>query len=350
MGRGNHHLDVGKQLIGNRDRRRQNIRNTRRQESKYPGYEALRHRWFNVIRRETTPGKETRAAHQLAGPDVTSAVVPTSNETRAGDVSMLSRLPQELRDMIYRHLLLAPEPISLRLVNHFRVMPIWYEGRQLYSSVPIDTALLRVNKQIHAEAAAVLYSENTFRVCDTSDVGPYMHWGEGQGQDRDPWDRRAQVKEYLVLILFHSRIRVREDKAQLIRRVQIASECGESCPCVSFRVGGRRCGIVHTVDVLQFLFKGLRIIELRPEFPRFTWSRPNLDVIDRHLRVVSEEVRSIVWSRSVHSLVFTEPVIPSLLLQTIRYDREVSHLGRQLVFYGHRGRTPVIFNPSDYLL
>lgn len=120
---------------------------------------------------QTTPGKETSVAHELTGPDVKPAAEPTPNETQAVDVQMLLRLPIELRFMIYRHLLLALEPISLELINPFRAMPIWYEGRQVYSSMPLDTALLLVNTQIHAEAAVVLYSENTFRICYTSEVG-----------------------------------------------------------------------------------------------------------------------------------------------------------------------------------
>lgn len=62
------------------------------------------------------------------------------------------QLPSEIRQMIYRELLLSTHP----LIVHFRYA-YWFEtGTRPYPSI------LLANKQIHDEAAAVLYGENTW--------------------------------------------------------------------------------------------------------------------------------------------------------------------------------------------
>ncbi|KAJ4292030.1 hypothetical protein N0V90_009929 [Kalmusia sp. IMI 367209] len=62
------------------------------------------------------------------------------------------RLPSEIRNMVYRELLLSAYPF----IMHLRIA-FWYEnGKRPYP------AILQTNKQIHDEAAAVLYGENTW--------------------------------------------------------------------------------------------------------------------------------------------------------------------------------------------
>ncbi|KAF2442763.1 hypothetical protein P171DRAFT_433176 [Karstenula rhodostoma CBS 690.94] len=61
-------------------------------------------------------------------------------------------LPREIRNLIYRELLLNTHPliVHMRRVHRFEASTIPY------------TAILRANKQVHDEAAAILYGENTW--------------------------------------------------------------------------------------------------------------------------------------------------------------------------------------------
>lgn len=62
------------------------------------------------------------------------------------------QLPSELRNMVYRELLLGVYPFMM----HLRIA-FWYEdGKRPYP------AILQTNKRTHDEAAAVLYGENTW--------------------------------------------------------------------------------------------------------------------------------------------------------------------------------------------
>lgn len=63
-------------------------------------------------------------------------------------------LPGEIRNLIYRHALVSPKTYTVKL--------------QFF---PTDTALLRVNKQIYAEASAIFYHENIFWFPQTLFVG-----------------------------------------------------------------------------------------------------------------------------------------------------------------------------------
>ena len=56
-------------------------------------------------------------------------------------------LPGEIRNRIYRFALVTARPFAV----------------QLQWNRPLDTALLRVNKQIFDEASGIFYAENTFR-------------------------------------------------------------------------------------------------------------------------------------------------------------------------------------------
>lgn len=63
-------------------------------------------------------------------------------------------LPGEIRNLIYRHALVSPKTYTVKL--------------QFF---PLDTALLRVNKQVYAEASDIFYHENIFWFPQTLFVG-----------------------------------------------------------------------------------------------------------------------------------------------------------------------------------
>lgn len=63
-------------------------------------------------------------------------------------------LAGEIRNRIYRYVLVSSQPFAVQL-----------------QFAPLDTALLRVNKQIHAEASSIFYHENAFRFPQALFVG-----------------------------------------------------------------------------------------------------------------------------------------------------------------------------------
>src|SRR4051794_21297472 len=77
-------------------------------------------------------------------------------------------LPLEIREKIYRLLLLAPEPIVVnpqtpRTILLSSSIPILQSRERLARLRPLTFGLLKVNKMISAEAAAIFYHQNTFR-------------------------------------------------------------------------------------------------------------------------------------------------------------------------------------------
>ena len=64
-------------------------------------------------------------------------------------------LPGEIRNRIYRFVLVAERPFTV----------------QLQWSKPLETALLRVNKQVFEEASSIFYAENAFRFSEALFVG-----------------------------------------------------------------------------------------------------------------------------------------------------------------------------------
>lgn len=67
---------------------------------------------------------------------------------------LLLALPGEIRNRIYRYVLLKPKPFAVRL-----------------QFSPRDTALLLVNKQVYREASTIFYYENTFRIPESLFLG-----------------------------------------------------------------------------------------------------------------------------------------------------------------------------------
>lgn len=79
-------------------------------------------------------------------------IAVNSEPTSVPGQSPFMELPREIRDMIYRELLLDTHP----LISHLRRASRFDAGTRPYP------AILRTNKQIHDEAAAVFYGENTW--------------------------------------------------------------------------------------------------------------------------------------------------------------------------------------------
>ncbi|KAF7562832.1 hypothetical protein G7046_g1340 [Stylonectria norvegica] len=76
-----------------------------------------------------------------------------SEEPEPPPLPALLRMPAEVREDIYRHILIAEKPVLVR-ASWTRI----FEREKPC----IDTRILRVSKQIYAEAIRILYSENTF--------------------------------------------------------------------------------------------------------------------------------------------------------------------------------------------
>ncbi|KAK7987217.1 hypothetical protein PG996_006181 [Apiospora saccharicola] len=258
------------------------MRNSIRQQYMGPHYESLHHTWFNVLEKDkpsmdgiqTNPQKKASSFVCRQGkprPEATMVEMPTHGEARPGDTSILLRLPRELRDMVY----------SDKLICH--------ERPQAFSSLFLGTALLLVNKQIRAEAAAVLYSENTFKVCIRSEV-----------------ESRIKCKYWWEYNCF----RVSEDGANLIRRIRIANRCLSDYRCVCAPLPGvrNRRSIAYAIDVARAFFKDLKIVELRPQLGNSS-ATPQVEAVERHVQVMSEAALGVMWNCSVQTIVFTEAEI-----------------------------------------
>ncbi|KAK6503786.1 hypothetical protein TWF481_008792 [Arthrobotrys musiformis] len=77
-----------------------------------------------------------------------------------GPSSPFLNLPRELRDEIYKCLLLStPPPVPLDLQGPF---PLGLQDPFPYRPISRDLSILRVNKQIHAEASRLFYSQTNF--------------------------------------------------------------------------------------------------------------------------------------------------------------------------------------------
>lgn len=81
------------------------------------------------------------------------------NSSETANMAKFMDLPREIRDMIYKLLL----TVGAEIVTH----PTYYEDSTDFEAEGVNrpaVALLSVNKQIGAEAAAILYGNNTWRI------------------------------------------------------------------------------------------------------------------------------------------------------------------------------------------
>ena len=108
----------------------------------------------NVCRCPLQPGITCFADSYDDSPSLSSATLTTAAASETIDSSHLNgiyhsallALPGEIRNRIYRYVLVKQSPFSIKL--------------QFF---PLDAALLRVNKQVYREASGIFYHENVFR-------------------------------------------------------------------------------------------------------------------------------------------------------------------------------------------
>lgn len=88
------------------------------------------------------------------------------------------RLPAEIREEVYRYLLVSPKPVMVR-AGWMRM----YEREK----PGLNTEILRVNQQINTEAVRILYSENVFlyRLRDPRNTGSGVADIQGLAEDDD---------------------------------------------------------------------------------------------------------------------------------------------------------------------
>lgn len=88
------------------------------------------------------------------------------------------RLPAEIREEVYRYLLVSPKPVMVR-AGWMRM----YEREK----PGLSTEILRVNQQINTEAVRILYSENAFlyRLRDPRNTGSGVADIQGLAEDDD---------------------------------------------------------------------------------------------------------------------------------------------------------------------
>jgi len=82
---------------------------------------------------------------------------PLNTPTMASTASIgcpLLALPGEIRNRIYRYILIKPNPFAVKL-----------------QFSPRDTALLQVHKMVYKEASTIFYYENTFRIPESLFLG-----------------------------------------------------------------------------------------------------------------------------------------------------------------------------------
>ena len=115
-----------------------------------------------------------------ASQDVRAVVSPPPHSTGNPDSSpygTLSKLPWELRNMIYRNVLIAEEIIT-RPHRFLGPQPSIQVEDSKHVQV-IDAALLRTCKAIYHDAIRILYGRNGFRFFNPSDVEDFAHLGLG---------------------------------------------------------------------------------------------------------------------------------------------------------------------------
>ena len=81
----------------------------------------------------------------------------TTNNVQPTNLGLLSKFPPELREKIYRHVLVLPEPVQIKPF----VSPFWSAPDMAnVNSGPSPLALLATSKVIYNEAVNIYYSEN----------------------------------------------------------------------------------------------------------------------------------------------------------------------------------------------
>ena len=82
---------------------------------------------------------------------------PIPSPATSAPQSGLLNLPLELKEMIFRHLLVARGAINPELLKVKRFLPWWMQDKR------IDCGIMNVSQKLNDAAATVLYRYNTFR-------------------------------------------------------------------------------------------------------------------------------------------------------------------------------------------
>ncbi|KAK6359105.1 hypothetical protein TWF696_000272 [Orbilia brochopaga] len=174
--------------------------------------------------------------------------LPMSGQSDA--MPPLLRLPREIRDEIYKHLLLFPTPPTPTGVTSYYNLPQYHHPK-------VDLAILRVNKQIHDEAATLFYTRNTFLVRVT--VNGY----QPSVRLEAPWGRRTFSAEKYP----HGRF-----------DAPVKRSTGSHFRCQRHPSAGYLALVRHIrVDVFDFCWQG--ISSNKPE--RRRWRKALLPVVHR---------------------------------------------------------------------
>ena len=123
----------------------------------------------------STSNKESDANKDVRA--VTSSPSDSTGDTDSTSCGTLEKLPGEVRNMIYSHVLRYDFHISLPHRFLGRYMPI--RAEEAKHVLAIDAALLRTCKDIYSETIHILYGSNCFVFFHPSDMKEFAHTGLG---------------------------------------------------------------------------------------------------------------------------------------------------------------------------
>jgi hypothetical protein len=101
---------------------------------------------------------------ETAEPTATEAKAPSSTRFQQLECALFTKIPPEIRIMIYRHLLVSGESILLprKRGSHETVVNPW-DGSWGGSGYGIDATLMQTCKAIYGETVSMLYGDNEFQ-------------------------------------------------------------------------------------------------------------------------------------------------------------------------------------------
>ena len=123
----------------------------------------------------STGNKDSEARKDVEA--IASSPLHGTGNTDSLPCGTLSKLPREVRSMIYTNVLVYEFTIVRPHRFLGRQPPILAKDSKYFPS--IDAALLRTCKVIYHEAIRILYSKNRFQFCKPSDIEKFAHLGLG---------------------------------------------------------------------------------------------------------------------------------------------------------------------------
>ena len=120
----------------------------------------------------SSTGNKDSEAHKDARAIASASLHGTGN-TDSLPYGTLSKLPREVRNMIYINVLSYEKRITKPYIFLDHHLPIMAEDWA--HAEAIDAALLRTSKAIYYEAIRILYGRNSFYFCKPSDITEFAH-------------------------------------------------------------------------------------------------------------------------------------------------------------------------------